>query len=155
MLLQRLWYARSGATSRKRCGMHRVRYSVVVSYQPMSLAELARLIAAEPDFRTRWRLVVEFLKEYHREPADVRQLLLTDAPGPAGDERWDALLAGLAEHLAMRDGRGAPGWSASRGLRRFWFPFDTPGARAQALVHAPAAFRRRGVFIADYEIDAA
>ena len=33
--------------------------------------------------------------------------------------------------------------------------FDTPGARAQALVHAPAALRRRGVFVADYEIDAA
>ena len=31
----------------------------------------------------------------------------------------------------------------------------TSGARAQALVHAPAAFRRRGVFVADYEIDAA
>ena len=59
------------------------------------------------------------------------------------------------EHLATRDGQDAPGWSASRGLRRFWFPFDTPGARAQALVHAPAAFRRRGVFVADYEIDAA
>src|ERR1039457_7043985 len=56
-------------TSRKGCGMGRVRYSVVVSYQPMSLAELARFIAAEPDFDTRWRLVVEFLKEYHREPA--------------------------------------------------------------------------------------
>jgi hypothetical protein len=25
----------------------------------------------------------------------------------------------------------------------------------QALVHAPAALRRRGVFVADYEIDAA
>jgi hypothetical protein len=25
----------------------------------------------------------------------------------------------------------------------------------QALVHAPAAFHRRGVFVADYEIDAA
>ena len=72
-----------------------------------------------------------------------------------GDERWDVLFAGLAEHLAMRDGMDAPRWSASRGLRRFWFPFDTPGARAQALVHAPAAFRRRGVFVADYEIDAA
>ena len=35
----------------------------------------------------------------------------------------------------MRDGEDAPGWSASRGLRRFWFPFDTPGARAHALVH--------------------
>ena len=135
--------------------MRRVRYSVVVSYQPISLAELARFIAAEPDFDTRWRLVVEFLKEYHREPEGARQRLLADAPGSTGDERWDVLFAGLAEHLAMRDGKDAPGWSASRGLRRFWFPFDTPGARAQALVHAPAAFRRRGVFVADYEIDAA
>jgi hypothetical protein len=135
--------------------MGRVRYCVVVSYQPMSLAELARLIAAEPGFDTRWRFVVEFLKEYHQEPAGTRQRLLADAPGPAGDERWDVLFAGLAEHLAMRDGNGAPEWSESRGLRRFWFPFDTPGARAQALVHAPAALRRRGVFVADYEIDAA
>jgi len=70
----------------------------------MSLAELARFIAAEPDFDTRWRLVVEFLKEYHQEPEGARQRLLADAPG----------------------------WSASRGLRRFWFPFDTPGARAGA-----------------------
>jgi hypothetical protein len=51
---------------------------------------------------------------------------------------------------------------SSRALRRAclvwiptWFPFDTPGAHAQALVHAPAALRRRGVFVADYEIDAA
>jgi hypothetical protein len=55
----------------------------------------------------------------------------------------------------MRDDKDGPRWSASRGLRRFWFPFDTPGARARALVHAPAAFRRRGVFVAGYEIDAA
>ena len=121
----------------------------------MTLAGLARFIAAEPDFDARWRLVVEFLKEYHREPAEVRHALLEEVPGPTGDERWDVLLAGLAEHLAMRDGKDTPRWSASRGLRRFWFPFDTPGARAQALVHAPAAFRRRGVFVADYEIDAA
>jgi hypothetical protein len=127
---------------------------VYVSYQPMTLAGLARLVPAETGFDAQWRLVVEFLKEYHQEPAGVR-LRLQDAPGPAGDERWDVLFAGLAGHLAMRDGQPAPGWSANRGLRRFWFPFDTPGARAQALVHAPAAFRRRGVFVADYEIDAA
>jgi hypothetical protein len=135
--------------------MGRVRYPVGVSYQPMSLVELARFIAAEPDFDMRWRLVVEFLKEYHQEPGGTRQRLLTAVPESTGDERWDVLLAGLAEHLAMRDGKDAPGWAASRGLRRFWFPFDTPGARAQALVHAPAALRRRGVFVADYEIDAA
>ena len=143
---------------RRVCGRVRVaafRYSVRVDYQPMSMAGLAAFIADEPDFDMRWRLVVEFLKEYHREPAGARQQLLAQVPGPTGDERWDVLLAGLAEHLAMRDGKDAPSWSASRGLRRFWFPFDTPGARAQALVHAPAAFRRRGVFVADYEIDAA
>lgn len=137
------------------CGWRLFRYSVRVDYQPMSIARLAAFIADEPDFDMRWRLVVEFLKEYHREPGGERQRLLADMPEPVGDERWDVLFAGLAEHLAMRDGQGAPPWSATRGLRRFWFPFDTPGARAQALVHAPAAFRRRGVFVADYEIDAA
>lgn len=136
-------------------GLYSVRYSVEVSYQPMTLADLARLVAAEADFDSQWRLVVEFLKEHHQESLEVRLKLLEDTPSPTGDERWDVLLAGLAEHLAMRDGAHAPDWSATRGLRRFWFPFDTPGARAQALVHAPAAFRRRGVFVADYEIDAA
>ena len=121
----------------------------------MTLVDLARFVTAEPDFDAQWRLVVEFLREYHQEPAGVRLSLLEDAPESTGDERWDVLFGGLAEHLAMRDGESAPGWSASRGLRRFWFPFNTPGARAQALVHAPAAFRKRGVFVADYEIDAA
>jgi hypothetical protein len=121
----------------------------------MTLADLARFVTAEPDFDSQWRLVVEFLREYHQEPAGVRLRLLEDAPASTGDERWDVLFSGLAEHLAMRDGESAPGWSASGGLRRFWFPFNTPGARAQALVHAPAALRRRGVFVADYEIDAA
>lgn len=99
------------------CNVGRVRYSVVVSYQPMSLAELARFVTAEPGFDTRWRLVVEFLKEYHQEPEGTRQRLLTDVPESTGDERWDALFAGLAEHLAMRDGRAAPGWLASLGDR--------------------------------------
>ena len=155
MLLYCRWRVLSGHGPGEGSGWARFATLWVVSYQPMSLAELAHFIAAEPDFDTCWRLVVEFLKEYHREPVGTRQGLLVDAPGSTGDERWDVLFAGLAEHLAMRDGTEAPGWSASRGLRRFWFPFDTPGARAQALVHAPAALRRRGVFVADYEIDAA
>ena len=54
------------------------RYSVNVSYQPMTLAALARLVAAQPDFDTQWRLVVEFLKEYHHEPASGRWGLLQD-----------------------------------------------------------------------------
>jgi hypothetical protein len=40
-------------------------------------------------------------------------------------------------------------------LRTFWFPFNTRAARADALVHSPAAFRRRGVFIAPQELEVA
>ena len=49
------------------------------------------------------------------EPAGARSSLLEDEPGPTGDERWDVLFAGLAEHLAMRDGKAAPRWSAPAG----------------------------------------
>ena len=31
----------------------------------MTIAKLAGLVTAEADFDVRWRLVVEFLKEYH------------------------------------------------------------------------------------------
>jgi hypothetical protein len=85
------------------------------------------------------------------EPVDRRHQLLSMEPPGTGDERWDVLLAALAEHLAARDGRGAPAWSEARRLRRFWFPFNTPAARVDAVVHAPAAFRRRGVFVSAHE----
>lgn len=65
------------------------------------------------------------------------------------------LLAALAEHLAARDGRGAAPWAESRSLERFWFPFNTPATRADAIARAPAAFRRRGVFVASQELEVA
>jgi hypothetical protein len=42
-----------------------------------------------------------------------------------------------------------------RSLQRFWFPFNTRAARVDAIVHAPAAFRRRGVFVAPQELEVA
>lgn len=100
--------------------------------------------ASEP---RRWRLVEEFLEEYRWEPLSKRAALLDQEPGPTGDERWDVFLAALTEHLAAKDGRGAPSWVETRTLRRFWFPFNTRAARVDAIVHAPAAFRRRGVYV--------
>jgi hypothetical protein len=81
--------------------------------------------------------------------------LLADEPAGTGDERWDVFLGALAEHLAARDGRGAPSWAESRSLHQFWFPFNTRAARVDAVVHAPAAFRRRGVFVAAQELEVA
>ncbi|MGF1647246.1 MAG: hypothetical protein ACFCVF_10070 [Kineosporiaceae bacterium] len=123
-------------------------------YTAMTLATLAPLLV-QRDEATRWRLVAEFLEEYRWEPRTARRPLLAEEPATTGDERWDVLLAALAEHLAARDGRGAPAWAESRALDRFWFPYNTRAARVDAIVHAPAAFRRRGVFVAGRELEVA
>ncbi|MDG4805590.1 hypothetical protein O7634_02305 [Micromonospora sp. WMMD1120] len=124
------------------------------AYEPLTVERLAYLLAGADETR-RWRLVAEFLEEYRWEPAEVRPRLLEEEPPPTGDERWDVFLAALAEHLAAKDGRGAPSWVATRTLRQFWFPFNTPAARVDAVVHAPAAFRRRGVYVAAQELNVA
>ncbi|MEO3780667.1 hypothetical protein ABGB16_28415 [Micromonospora sp. B11E3] len=99
--------------------------------------------------------MAEFLEEYRWEPVETRGELLTSEPAPTGDERWDVFLAALVEHLAAKDGRGAPAWVETRSLRRFWFPFNSRAARVDAMVHAPAAFRRRGVYVAAQELNVA
>jgi hypothetical protein len=120
----------------------------------MTLVTLASLLERE-DEATRWRLIAEFLEEYRWEPQSSRHVLLADEPASTGDERWDVLLAALAEHLAARDRRSAPEWTESRVLHRLWFPYNTRAARVDAIVHAPAAFRRRGVFVAARELEVA
>jgi hypothetical protein len=103
----------------------------------------------------RWRLVAEFLEDYRHEAAGTRLSLLDEEPCGTGDVRWDVFLAGLAEYLAEIDGRAAPPWADQRSLQQFWFPFNTRAARVDALVHAPAAFRRRGVYVAPEELKVA
>jgi hypothetical protein len=123
-------------------------------YRPLTIAALAELLRDKDD-RDRWRLVAEFLEEYRWELVEQRQVLLEREPGATGDERWDVFLAALSEHLAARDDRGAPEWSLVRRLRRFWFPFNSRAARVDAIVHAPAAFRSRGVFVSAHELEVA
>lgn len=83
--------------------------------------------------------------------APQRQSAIAERPPTIGDARHDAYLAALAEHLAARHGLRRPVWTceAERFLRRFWFVSDVKGFRALALVQLPAAFRRRGIFIAE------
>jgi hypothetical protein len=127
---------------------------IAQQYQPLSLVRLGRLLVGAGESR-RWRLIAEFLEEYRWEPAETRTRLLAAEPPATGDARWDVFLAALAEHLAARDGRSAPPWADGRSLRRLWFPFNTRAARVDAIVHAPAAFRRRGVFVAPEELGVA
>jgi hypothetical protein len=127
---------------------------MVTPFKPMTLVRLGALLAASDDSR-RWRLVAEFLEEYKWEPAETRGTLLAQEPARTGDERWDVFLAALAEHLAAKDGHGEPPWAEARRLRRLWFPFNSRAARVDAVVNAPAAFRRRGVYVAAQELNVA
>lgn len=126
----------------------------VPAYEPLTLRRLGALITDSDETR-RWRLIAEFLEEHRWEPVETRSTLLDEEPAATGDEHWDVFLAALAEHLAAKDGRGAPPWVETRSLRRLWFPFNTRAARVDALVHAPAAFRRRGVYVAAQELNVA
>jgi hypothetical protein len=126
----------------------------VAAYEPMTVERLGALLVGSEESR-RWRLVAEFLEEYRWESVETRSTLLDAEPAPTGDERWDVFLAALAEHLAAKDGRGASPWVETRSLRQFWFPFNTRAARVDAVVHAPAAFRRRGVYVSAQELNVA
>lgn len=127
------------------------------SYRAMTITELAVALMSEGEENCRRRLVLEFVEEYRHEDPTKRDGLIDERPAPTGDPRYDALLAGLAEHLAYHDGRPAPGWTShpSRFLEEWWFPIDLPSVRADALVHSPAAFRIRGVFLGSGALDRA
>lgn len=129
--------------------------SPVQPYRPMTLVELGAFLAEGGGDSRLWRLIMEFLEEYRWESPDTRFNLLEEEPASTGDEHWDVFLAALAEHLTARDGRGAPAWTEDRSLEQFWFPLNTRWARVNALVHAPAAFRKRGVYVADHDLEVA
>lgn len=113
-----------------------------------TLAGVARRVLQGEDFAFAVR---EFLDEVGLMPRDdLRQRALAERPEPTGDRRYDAYLAALAEHLATQHGLDRPPWACEpdRFLNRFWFVSEVPGLRALAIAQSPAAFRRRGIFIA-------
>lgn len=61
----------------------------------------------------------------------------------------------IADPTVSRRFRGAAAWTARRRLTTFWFPFNSAAARVDAVVHAPASFRNRGIFVAPEELGVA
>lgn len=94
--------------------------------------------------------VREFRDEFALRGDDrSRAAAIAEPPERTGDPRHDAYLGALAEHLAAAHGLSRPSWSVEPGrfLDRFWFVSEVPGFRAVSIAQAPAAFRRRGVFV--------
>lgn len=89
----------------------------------------------------------EFLDQASRVGDAELAELIAARPEPTGSARADALLAGVAEHLAVTRHVRSPAWTQEEGrfLDRFWFVSDVPGFRAISLAQAPVALKRRGI----------
>jgi hypothetical protein len=124
-------------------------------YEPMTIADLAAHLARQADEKVRWKYVWEFLEEYRWEPVERQPRLLQEEPSPTRDDKWDALLAAMAEHLAARLDLAPPEWSRPRVLATPWFPSSLPSKRMEALVWAPAAFRKHGIYLSARDLEAA
>jgi hypothetical protein len=118
-----------------------------------SAAGVARKVLAGEAFALAVR---ELLDELALLQTDAqRQRSIAEEPPRTGDARRDAYLAALAEHVSLRFGLDRPAWTTdpSRFLDRFCFKSEVPGFRALAIAQSPAAFRRRGIFIAAGALD--
>ena len=79
------------------------------------------LQASDEHEALRW--VAQFVDEFERAPEADRPRLVADEPAGTGDPHWDAMLAGVVEHLCFRS------------------------LHASAFVSTPPALANRGVFI--------
>ena len=92
----------------------------------------------------------EFLDEFYVEHDETaRTAMLQEEPPLGADDRANAYLAAVAEHLALRNHLLVPGWTGhkARFLRHPFFPCGLESLKATLLVESPTAFRRRMIFV--------
>ena len=121
------------------------------------LTDLAREVrSARGDVPRQLRLLFEFLRAA-QDDGHPLPLLVAAEPELTGDPRFDAVLAAVAEDLCVNAEIAPPSWvhEPSRFLDGAWWVSDLPSGRAQALVHAPASYRRRGVMIDRRDLEVA
>ena len=101
-----------------------------------------------------YRKIVHEVPRFLMAVEPERRAAILEAPPSLTGTRWDALLAGMAEHLAGLHGLEAPAWCDER--ERF---VDPPWAAVAAVasrsvVRAPAAFLRHGALPDPMDLDA-
>jgi transcriptional regulator with XRE-family HTH domain len=68
-------------------------------------------------------------------------------PSTTGDRRWDAMLAGVTESLALRHGFEPPEWTRGHAVKPWWFVSEAEALHAYAYAHSPMSLAVRGVFM--------
>lgn len=130
----------------------------VEGWTPLSAARAAagiRSAIRREDASEALRWVARLVSDVDRAQTDRRAALLQRVPASTGDRRWDAMLAGAAEHVCHRHGLPIPSWTAhaDRFLDEAWFVIETilgassPRLAVSAFIDSPAALANRGVFV--------
>ncbi len=92
------------------------------------------------------KLVRQFVMDADR--SSNPSSLLEPEPATTGDVRWDALVTGVCEDIAVCHGLAIPEWVSSREpLEEWWFVTNYAGLHPIAFVETPPAIARHGVFI--------
>jgi hypothetical protein len=95
-------------------------------------------------------LLDEFLDGFYEETDPVRRgAMIDEEPSWTGDERKDAYIGAVGEHLARRWGLAIPAWTENprRAVAEPWFVgMMGVGLAPLLLVESPIAFRRRRIF---------
>ncbi len=124
--------------------------------QRFSVADYVDVIEKGRDDRERYRMLIRDLpRRFHAASHAVQAFSLQDAPKLTAT-RWDALLAAVAEHIAILHDHPIPEWvdEPERFLRIPWMPLHRlPALYAVAFIDSPGAFVRHGTFIDPSELD--
>ena len=92
----------------------------------------------------------EFLDEFYvAGDPNTQAGMLRPEPPLVADEKANAYVGAVAEHLALRNKLPIPAWTARapRFLRRPYFPGGLQSLKATMLKESPTAFRRRMIFV--------
>src|SRR5260370_42342691 len=115
--------------------------------RPGTLADVQRLVRVDGE-KLRFCLA-GFLDQFYSDgEPESRYARITDDPGLSGEERLDALMGAIGEHLSRRWQLGPPPpWTedAARFLSRPWF-MGPDRMKGFLLVENPAAYSRPFIF---------
>ncbi|HWD53736.1 MAG TPA: hypothetical protein VG346_01385 [Acidimicrobiales bacterium] len=119
-----------------------------------TIAEVGAAVAlclAESDEASARRLAFRFVEQFDKAAEADRRRMVEVAPLPTGDLRYDALLASVVEYCCVHHDMRPPTWvnEPSRFLEEWWFVSGIRSLHANAVVHSPISFKRRGVFITE------
>ena len=113
----------------------------------------ATAAALRKGLRARWstadllRLVREMRSNAVHLADDPDRAAFFAEPSTTGDPRWDAMLAGNVEDLALCGDFSIPGWTRGHALPQFWFVGSAPSLQAYAFARSPISLQVRGVMV--------